>query len=85
MALPGDEGGPPGALKLKAFTAVATAALALGLLLVEWEPVTGGQPNVFSGVRPAVKSALNRFYGREGAAASPPPPPPPAQAERGGS
>ena len=78
--MPGDEGGPPGALKLKAFTAVATAALALGLILVDWEPATGGQPNVFSGVRPAVKSALNRFYGRgEGAAAASPPP------ERGGS
>lgn len=55
----------PAHLKLKAATAVATVALAAGLLLFDWDAQTGHQ-TVFSSVRPTVKSALNRLYGRGG-------------------
>ena len=59
---------PPTAkhLRLKAGTAVATVAVTLGLLLFDWDLATGGHQTVFSGVRPAVKAALNRLYGRGG-------------------
>ena len=53
-------------LKLKAGTAVVTVALAAALLLFDWDSQTGHQ-TVFSSVRPTVKAALNRLYGREGA------------------
>lgn len=56
----------PAHLKLKAATAVVTVALAAGLLLFDWDSQTGHQ-TVFSSVRPSVKAALNRLYGRGGA------------------
>lgn len=54
----------PAHLRLKAGTAVATVAITLGLLLFDWNssPGTGGQPNVFSSVRPAVKAVLSRYW-----------------------
>jgi hypothetical protein len=42
---------------IKVGTALVTVVLLGGLLLADWGP-----NNVFSGVRPAVKSTLNRFY-----------------------
>lgn len=48
----------PGQLRIKAATAVVTAISVGALLLYDWGP-----DNVFSGIRPAVKSALNRIYG----------------------
>lgn len=59
----------PAHLRLKAGTAVVTVALTLGLLLFDWDSASGHQ-TVFSGVRPAVKAALNRLYGRGGQAAA---------------
>ncbi len=53
----------PAHLRLKAGTAVVTVALTLGLLLFDWDAASGHQ-TVFSGVRPAVKAALNQLYGR---------------------
>ncbi|KAI7844239.1 hypothetical protein COHA_002038 [Chlorella ohadii] len=47
----------PAHLKLKAATAVATVALAAGLLLFDWDAQTGHQ-TVFSSVRPTVKVLL---------------------------
>lgn len=55
----------PAHLRVKAGTAVVTVALAVGLLLFDWDSATGGHQTVFSSVRPAVKAALNRLYGRE--------------------
>lgn len=55
----------PAHLRLKAGTAVATVALTVGLLLFDWDSATGGHETVFSSVRPAVKAALNRLYGRQ--------------------
>ena len=46
--------------RLKAGTFVITSVAAFALLLHDWGP-----NNVFSGVRPAVKAALNRAYGIE--------------------
>ncbi|KAL4425597.1 hypothetical protein ABPG75_009613 [Micractinium tetrahymenae] len=54
----------PAHLRLKAGTAVATVALTVGLLLFDWDAASGHQ-TVFSGVRPAIKAALNRLYGRD--------------------
>ena len=48
----------PGQLRIKAATAVTTV-FALGILLLhDWGP-----NNVFSGIRPALKSYFNRIYG----------------------
>lgn len=52
-------------LRVKAGTAVITALTAAFLLLHDWDRASG-HPTVFSGVRPAVKRALNRLYGVEG-------------------
>lgn len=60
----------PNHLRLKAATAIVTVALTAGLLLFDWDAATGGHPNVFSSVRPSLKAALNRLYGRDGAAAA---------------
>lgn len=49
-------------LRIKAWTAVATAAAMATLLLYDWDAATGHK-NIFSGIRPAVRSALNRVYG----------------------
>ena len=45
-------------LRIKAITAVVTGVSLASLLLYDW-----GDGNVFSGVRPAVKSVLNRVLG----------------------
>ena len=45
-------------LRIKTITAVVTAASLAALLLYDW-----GDDNVFSGIRPAVKSVLNRLLG----------------------
>ena len=45
-------------LRIKAVTAVVTGVSLATLLLYDW-----GDDNVFSGVRPAVKSVLNRLLG----------------------
>ena len=45
-------------LRIKAITAVITGASLAALLLHDW-----GDDNVFSGIRPAVKSVLNRLLG----------------------
>ena len=45
-------------LRIKAITALITGASLATLLLHDW-----GDNNVFSGVRPAVKSVLNRLLG----------------------
>lgn len=55
----------PAHLRLKAGTIVATVALAVGLLLFDWDTALGGHHTVFTSVRPAVKTALNRLYGRD--------------------
>lgn len=44
--------------RLKAATLVITTAAGVALLLHDWGP-----GNVFSDIRPAVKSVLNRAYG----------------------
>ena len=51
-------------LRIKAATPVITGLALAGLLLNDW-----GEGNVFSGIRPAVRSALNKLYGTQ-----PPPP-----------
>ena len=43
-------------LRIKAITAVITGASLATLLLYDW-----GDDNVFSGIRPTVKSVLNRL------------------------
>ena len=54
------------ARRLRSGTAAVTALLAGGLVLLhDWGP----GPHVLSGVRPAVKKALNALYGVEAAAA----------------
>ena len=53
-----DEGPTKVQLRIKAGTAVTTAAVCAALLLYDWGP-----DNVFSGVRPAIKAVLNRVYG----------------------
>lgn len=66
-----DDRPTPAHLRLKAATAVVTVAITVGLLLCDWDTNTGhGHPTVFTTVRPAIKSALNRLYGRDGAAAA---------------
>ncbi len=45
-------------LRIKTITAVVTGASLATLLLYDW-----GDDNVFSGIRPAVKSVLNRLLG----------------------
>ena len=52
----------PQQLKVKAWTAVATVIVTAACLLYDWDKSTGA-PTVFSGVRPAVKRALNQLYG----------------------
>jgi hypothetical protein len=49
-------------LRVKAWTAVATAAAVATCLLYDWDAVAG-QETVFSAVRPAARAALNRLYG----------------------
>ena len=51
-------------LRIKAATPIVTGLALAALLLNDW-----GEGNVFSGIRPAVRSALNRLYGTQ----SPPP------------
>lgn len=60
-------------LRVKAGTAVVTGVALATLLLFDWNRATAGHPTVFSGIRPAVKAALNRLYGVE---------PPQAQAQQ---
>lgn len=52
----------PAHLRLKAATAVVTVALTAGLVLFDWDSAAGGHQTVFSGVRPAVKAALGRYF-----------------------
>lgn len=48
----------PGQLRIKAATTVVTAGVLLSLLLHNW-----GEGNVFSPIRPALRSFFNRLYG----------------------
>lgn len=68
-----DEPPSPAHLRLKAGTAVVTVALAVGLLLFDWDASSRGPKTVFSNVRPTLKATLNRLYGREGQPAGPQP------------
>ena len=54
----GDEPLTPFQSRVKAGALIITTAAGLALLLHDWGPGT-----VFSGIRPAVKSILNRAYG----------------------
>ena len=47
-------------LRIKAATPVITGLALIALLLHDW-----GEGNVFSGIRPAIKSSLNRLYGTQ--------------------
>ena len=47
-------------LRIKAATPVITGVALVALLLHDW-----GEGNVFSGIRPALKSSLNRLYGTQ--------------------
>ena len=51
-----------GQLRIKAATAVATAVLAGSLVLIDWDDGSG-RPNVFSGLRPALKAAVSQLWG----------------------
>lgn len=50
----------PAQSRIKAATVLLTTVAGCALLLHDWGPGT-----VFSGVRPAVKSVLNRVYGTQ--------------------
>lgn len=52
-------------LRVKAGTAVATAACLTFLVLLDWDHIIG-RKTVFSGIRPAVKSCLNSAFGVPG-------------------
>ena len=54
-------------LRVKAVTAVITAATAVSLLLADWGP-----GNVFSPIRPALKQYFNRLYDIQPAPTAPP-------------
>jgi hypothetical protein len=54
-------------LRIKAATPVITGLALVALLLHDW-----GEGNVFSGIRPAVKSTLNQLYGAQPPAAKTP-------------
>lgn len=49
-------------LQVKAWTVVATAATFAGLILYDWDKSTGYE-NIFSGIRPAIKSRVDKLYG----------------------
>lgn len=58
----------PFQLRVKAGAAILTAAAAAALLLLDWDANASRAPlgpteNVFSGIRPAIKRALNALYG----------------------
>lgn len=60
----GEEPPTPFQLRVKAGAFVATAAVTAALLLYDWgQAPAGRQDNVFSGIRPALKSFLNQLYG----------------------
>ena len=50
----------PSQLRVKVITPIITGAVLAVLLLQDW-----GEGTVFSGVRPAVKSVLNRTFGAQ--------------------
>jgi len=50
--------------RVRTATAAVTVVVVLGTLLMDWTPVSG-ERHVFSEVKPAVRSALNRAFGRE--------------------
>ena len=50
----------PSQLRIKVLAPIVTGAALAALLLQDW-----GEGTVFSGVRPAVKSALNRVLGAQ--------------------
>ena len=54
----------PFQLKVKTWTAVATALTIVSLVVFDWDKTTG-HPTVFSGIRPALVRQVNRFYGIE--------------------
>ena len=49
-------------LRVKAWTAVATAATFAGLLLYDWDKAVGHE-TIFSGIRPALKRGISALYG----------------------
>lgn len=58
----------PFQLRVKAGAIVLTAAAGAALLLLDWDSNASRAPlgpteNVFSGIRPAIKRALNALYG----------------------
>ena len=55
---------PPSAfqLRVKTWTAVVTAGALVSCLLHDWDG-SAGHPTVFGGIRPAIKSVLNKVYG----------------------
>jgi len=57
-------GEPPptkGQLRVKALTALATVALGVTLVLVDWDDGSG-RPNVFTGLKPALKEAASKAF-----------------------
>jgi hypothetical protein len=49
-------------LRVKTWTAVATAGAFVACLLYDWDSAVGHK-TVFSGVRPAIKRVMNKVYG----------------------
>jgi hypothetical protein len=50
--------------QVRAWTGIITIATFAGLLMYDWDTHVGHH-NVFSGIRPKIKSVLNRLYGVE--------------------
>lgn len=64
-----DENGHPTGLPasrrtIRVWTIVLTAFTATTLLIYDWDKAQG-HINAFSGIRPAIRSALNKVYGVE--------------------
>lgn len=52
-----------GQLRIKAAAALVSGALAVSCVLLDWKDPSGNErPNVFSGVRPAVKRAVTWLW-----------------------
>ena len=60
-------------LRVKTFTFIVTTLTVTSLVFFDWDKATG-HPTVFSGIRPAIKQQINKFYGVDSTSTAAPPP-----------